>query len=234
LLKLQFKALIAAIAQGTEKGVSPIVQILAPFVGSPEEVSKVKVELKQTLAGFNKEHDSSVAVQFGSSIEVPRAALLADKIASQSDVINFGLSSLTELVYGLSKEQAENDFLGKYEELGVFTECPFHVVDKDGVGQLIDIGVELARKGNPNILVGVSGDQAADPQSITFFHSLGLNYISLNPSRIPVAKIAAAQAVLAEQKPEEEPVEEEPSAAVPEAEESQEQADTDDTRDSED
>jgi pyruvate,orthophosphate dikinase len=234
IFKLQIESILDAIQQSDR--FAPSIQILVPFVSSAEETVKMRQEYKAAVSAWNKEHDSPVSVKIGVSIDVPRAALVADKIAPSAEFLSFGLSELTELVFGLAKETSEKEFLEAYRgfEEPVLPDSPFRKLDQDGVGQMIDIGVEMARKANPKIQLGVYGVQAGDPESIQFLHTLGLNYIACPLGKVQIARIAAAQAVLAEAKPEEPVVEEEPEPPAPEVEETAETGETDDTRDSED
>ena len=133
-------------------------------------------------------------------IEVPRAALTADKMASESDFFSFGTNDLTQTTFGYSRDDAEGKFLRAYIEDGVLPEDPFLTLDAEGVGSLIQIAVEKGRKVKPDLEVGICGEHGGDPASIDFCHRTGLNYVSSSPFRVPVARLAAAQAALRDEK----------------------------------
>jgi pyruvate,orthophosphate dikinase len=196
LLKAQLRAAIEALHGATERGGAPQIQLLVPFSICADEVAKVKSELKTATTAINKEHESPVSLELGAGIEVPRSALVADKITEQSDFLVFGTNELTELVFGYSREDAEKEFLPKYQEFEVLQHSPFDVLDQDGVGELIRIGIEAARSQNPAVSIGVAGDNCGDPQTIRFLNALGVNFVSCSVNALPYARLAAAHAVL--------------------------------------
>jgi pyruvate,orthophosphate dikinase len=128
-------------------------------------------------------------------IELPRAALVADKIAEGAQFFSFGTNDLTQTTYGLSRDDAAN-FLVPYQELGVLPNDPFQTLDQEGVGELIKIAVERGRKTRPDIKLGICGEHGGDPASVHFCSSVGLNYVSCSPYRVPIARLAAAQAAM--------------------------------------
>jgi pyruvate,orthophosphate dikinase len=133
-------------------------------------------------------------------IELPRAALTADKIAEEAEFFSFGTNDLTQTTFGISRDDAEGKFLMKYVDEKILEENPFEVLDREGVGRLVEIGTNLGRKTNPDLEVGICGEHGGEPQSVEFCHSVGLNYVSCSPFRVPIARLAAAQAVIKEKK----------------------------------
>ena len=131
----------------------------------------------------------------GTMIELPRAALIADKIAEGAQFFSFGTNDLTQTTYGLSRDDAGN-FLAPYQELGVIPNDPFVTLDQEGVGELVRIACERGRKTRPDIKLGICGEHGGDPASVHFCHSIGLNYVSCSPYRVPIARLAAAHAAL--------------------------------------
>lgn len=207
LLKLQFRSLIESVYASLERGVRPELELLVPFVSGPEELAKVKVDLRTILTASTKSHENSVNVKLGSQICVPRAALLSDKLSDRAEYLSFNTDDLTSTVFVASRSLADSEFLGLYREWGVVENSPFEVLDVDGVAQLINSSVELARQSNKELIIGACGLQAKDWKSVEHFHRLGLNYISCASSHIPIIRLAAAQAVLNEVPVEEEVLE---------------------------
>ena len=145
-----------------------------------------------------KEQDLEVKYKFGTMIELPRAALTADEIAEVAQFFSFGTNDLTQTTFGISRDDAEAGFLMEYIQRGILKENPFASIDPNGVGKLIDIGVQGGWKTRPGLEVGICGEHGGDPKSIALCHKLGLNYVSCSPFRVPIARMAAAHAVLAE------------------------------------
>jgi pyruvate,orthophosphate dikinase len=133
---------------------------------------------------------------FGTMIEIPRAALTADEIAESADFFSFGTNDLTQMTFGLSRDDAEGKFLLNFVERGLLPANPFQQLDREGVGQLMSICVEKGRKTKPDLEVGICGEHGGDPSSIEFCHIAGLDYVSCSPFRVPIARLAAAQAEL--------------------------------------
>ena len=131
-------------------------------------------------------------------IEVPRAALTAGEIAKEAEFFSFGTNDLTQTTYGFSRDDAEGKFLGYYQDAKLLTNNPFQVIDPDGVGRLIKMGVDEGRASTPNLEIGICGEHGGDPESVEFCHRAGLDYVSSSPFRIPVARLAAAQAAIRE------------------------------------
>lgn len=133
-------------------------------------------------------------------IEVPRAALVADQIAEYAEFFSFGTNDLTQMTFGYSRDDAEGKFLFYYEEKGILEEDPFQVLDQEGVGLLMQMGVQKGRSTRSNLKCGICGEHGGEPKSVKFCHRIGLNYVSCSPFRVPIARLAAAQAVIEAEK----------------------------------
>ena len=142
-----------------------------------------------------------LAYQFGTMIEVPRAAIVAERIAEYAEFFSFGTNDLTQTTFGISRDDAETGFLGEYLSKGILLRNPFATLDQSGVGFLMELAVERGRKRRPALEVGICGEHGGDPASIDFCHRAGLDYVSCSPFRVPVARLAAAQAALAAPRP---------------------------------
>ena len=156
--------------------------------------------MKDLVAEVNeavsKEAGVPLPYKIGTMIEVPRAALVAGDIAQDAEFFSFGTNDLTQTVFGYSRDDAESKFLPAYLAEKILTENPFMVLDRDGVGRLIQLALEEGRKTRPELKVGICGEHGGDPDSIAFCHEVGLTYVSCSPFRVPVARLAAAQAAL--------------------------------------
>ena len=170
-------------------------EIMIPLVAMPEELIFVKQEIEEEIALVVQQKSTEVHYTIGTMIELPRAALVADKIAETASFFSFGTNDLTQTTMGLSRDDAGR-FLGEYQKLGILPEDPFVGIDEDGVGALVKIGVDKGRATRPNIKLGVCGEHGGHPQSIDFFHKIGLNYVSCSPYRVAIARLAAAQAAV--------------------------------------
>ena len=149
-----------------------------------------------------EEQHIDIEYKFGTMIELPRAALIADQIAEYASFVSFGTNDLTQTTFGISRDDAEAGFLIEYMEKGILKEDPFATIDRDGVGQLMRIAVEKGRGKNPELECGICGEHGGDPRSIMLCHELGLNYVSCSPFRVPIARLAAAHAELLSRKAE--------------------------------
>ena len=145
-----------------------------------------------------KEQGVRVKYQFGTMIEVPRAALTAGDIARQAEFFSFGTNDLTQTTFGISRDDAETGFLAEYLDRGILAENPFDTLDQAGVGKLMEMGVKAGRETRPDLEIGICGEHGGDPATIAFCHRIGLDYVSCSPYRVPVARLAAAQAALAD------------------------------------
>jgi pyruvate,orthophosphate dikinase len=184
----------AARAVAERAGSAPLVEVMHPLVGFREELARLR-ELTESIWA---EEAPGVDHLVGTMIEVPRAALRADEIAGEADFFSFGTNDLTQMTLAFSRDDAEGNFLTRYLEDGVLRANPFETLDVDGVGDLMGIAVERGKAASPDLKLGICGEHGGDPRSIVFCHSLGLDYVSCSPFRVPVARLAAAQAALAD------------------------------------
>lgn len=178
---------------------SVIPEIMIPLVATRKELAMMRELVEQTAEAVFKEKGKKVEYQIGTMIELPRAALTADKIAEVADFFSFGTNDLTQTTLGMSRDDASN-FLPFYAEKGIFEKDPFATLDVEGVGQLIEIAKERGRATNPNIKLGICGEHGGDPASVAFCEKVGLDYVSCSPYRVPIARLAAAQAAIREGK----------------------------------
>ncbi len=193
--EMQVRAIArAARAVLERRGTAPLVEVMHPLVGFREELTRLRDLTESVWA----EEAPAVEHLVGTMIEVPRAALRADTIAEVADFFSFGTNDLTQTTLAFSRDDAEGNFLARYLEDGVLAENPFQTLDVDGVGDLMRIAVERGTAARPDLKLGICGEHGGDPRSIAFCHSLGLDYVSCSPFRVPVARLAAAQAALAE------------------------------------
>ena len=192
--EMQVRAIVRAARVVRERtGEAPLVEIMHPLVGFTEELARLR-ELTERVAA----EEPTVEYLCGTMIELPRAALRADEIASEADFFSFGTNDLTQTTLGFSRDDAEGKFLTYYLEHGILERNPFEVLDEDGVGDLMRIAVERGRAAKPGIKLGICGEHGGEPRSVAFCHRLGLDYVSCSPYRVPLARLAAAQASLAE------------------------------------
>ena len=185
----------AAIAVAEETGAAPVPEIMIPLVGAPRELEITRALIDNVAARVFASRGRTIEYQVGTMIELPRAALLADKIARSADFFSFGTNDLTQTVYGLSRDDA-GKFLPKYVESGIYEKDPFVSLDREGVGLLVQIAAEKGRQMKPGLKLGICGEHGGDPSPIAFCQEVGLNYVSCSPYRVPVARLAAAQAQL--------------------------------------
>jgi pyruvate,orthophosphate dikinase len=160
------------------------------------EIARAQAE--KVLEEVAAETGISVHTLIGTMIEVPRAALLAGEIAQSAEFFSFGTNDLTQMTWGFSRDDVEGSFFTRYMELGVFGVSPFETIDPDGVGRLVNIGVEEGRAARPDLHIGVCGEHGGDPDSVHFFHAAGLDYVSCSPFRVPVARLEAGRAAVLE------------------------------------
>ena len=168
-------------------------EIMIPLVGDDKELQFCKKTVVETAEAIIKESGVALKYEVGTMIEIPRAALTADEIAKDADFFCFGTNDLTQMTFGFSRDDA-GKFLGSYYENKIYEFDPFSRLDVKGVGKLMEIAVNLGRGANKNLHVGICGEHGGDPYSIEFCHSIGLDYVSCSPYRVPIARIAAAQA----------------------------------------
>jgi len=195
--EMQVRAIIAATRSLKEERLDPRPEIMMPLVMGKAELVSLRTRLEQIAVqmGQSLGHDG---IPFGTMIELPRAALVAGDLAEQADFFSFGSNDLTQMTFGFSRDDAEEKFLGFYLEQGLLPQNPFATIDEAGVGRLISIASQEGRASNPGLELGLCGEHGGDPQSIAFCHSVGLDYVSCSPLRVPVARLAAAAAALGE------------------------------------
>jgi len=194
---MQTRAIIrAALAVLEREGEAVGVEIMIPLVALAKELEVQREIVERTVAEELEAAGKELPVTVGTMIELPRAALVADQIAEHADFFSFGTNDLTQTGVGISRDDAENGFLTQYVTSKVLERNPFESIDVGGVGQLVEIGVAKGRSVKPNLKTGVCGEHGGDPDSVEFFQSVGLNYVSCSPYRVPIARFAAAKAVL--------------------------------------
>jgi pyruvate, orthophosphate dikinase len=192
---MQTRAIAEAAAELVKSGMSLVPEIMIPLVAVDTELQKLRELVEQEVRAVQKEQSVEFKFQVGTMIELPRAALTADEIAQYADFFSFGTNDLTQTALGLSRDDASR-FLGSYVSEGIFKADPFVTIDQIGVGKLIKLAVDLGRRAKQDLKVGVCGEHGGDPDSILFFQSVGLDYVSCSPYRVPIARLAAAQAAL--------------------------------------
>ncbi len=195
---MQVRAIMEAALKVADEGITVLPEIMIPLVGNVKELTLARELAQKIVDTVLKEQgkaDDYIKYQIGTMIEIPRAAITADKVAEKADFFSFGTNDLTQMCCGFSRDDS-GKFLNEYVKMGIYERDPFASLDISGVGRLVEIAVELGRQAKPGLKLGVCGEHGGDPASIKFFHSVGLNYVSCSPYRVPVARLSAAQAVL--------------------------------------
>ncbi|MFE6780510.1 pyruvate, phosphate dikinase [Streptomyces sp. NPDC057702] len=194
LFAMQVRAIAeAAAARKNAKG-DPRAEIMIPLVGTVQELEIVREEAERVIAEVERAHGVDLRLTLGTMIELPRAALTAGQIAESADFFSFGTNDLTQTVWGFSRDDVEASFFTAYLEKGIFGVSPFETIDRDGVGSLVRSAAEAGRATRPDLKLGVCGEHGGDPDSVHFFHQVGLDYVSCSPFRIPVARLEAGRA----------------------------------------
>ncbi|MDY5476876.1 MAG: pyruvate, phosphate dikinase [Enterocloster clostridioformis] len=194
--KMQTRAVMeAAIEVKEECGYDIVPEIMIPLVGEKKELKYVKDVVVETAELVKKEMNSDIQYHIGTMIEIPRAALTADKVAEEADFFSFGTNDLTQMTFGFSRDDA-GKFLDSYYKVKIYESDPFARLDQEGVGQLVKMAVEKGRSTRADLKCGICGEHGGDPSSVEFCHKIGLNYVSCSPFRVPIARLAAAQAAL--------------------------------------
>jgi pyruvate,orthophosphate dikinase len=194
--EMQIKAILEAACELADEGKKVIPDIMMPLVGTREEMKRLKEMVDRVAAEVMEQVEKPVKYLVGTMIELPRAALVADKIADYAEFFSFGTNDLTQTTFGYSRDDAEGKFLAQYVTDHILDENPFHVLDREGVGRLMEIAVADGRSTRKDIQIGICGEHGGNPRSIAFCHKLKLKYVSCSPYRIPVARLSAAQAKL--------------------------------------
>ena len=196
LFGLQVRAIAEAAAIRMKDGGNPKVEIMVPLVGSVMELHLIRDESDLIVAEIAEREGIALDIPIGTMIELPRAALTARRIAEVAEFFSFGTNDLTQTTWGFSRDDVEAEFFGKYLDKGVFTVSPFESLDVDGVGRLVEIASTEGRATRPDLKLGVCGEHGGDPESVHFFHKVGLDYVSCSPFRVPVARLEAGRAAL--------------------------------------
>ena len=196
LFALQVRAIAEATASRKKAGGDPQAEIMIPLVGAVQELELIKEESLAVIAEVAEESGVELSFPIGTMIELPRAALTADQIAEAAEFFSFGTNDLTQTTWGFSRDDVEGSFFTTYLEKGIFGISPFESLDTDGVGALVRIAAEKGRATRPGMKLGVCGEHGGDPESVHFFHEVGLDYVSCSPFRVPVARLEAGRAAL--------------------------------------
>ena len=193
---MQARAVFEAACDVAEKGDAPVPEIMIPFVITLKELEVLRARVDAIAAEVFAKRGRRIEYLVGTMIELPRAALQAGKIASAADFFSFGTNDLTQTTMGLSRDDA-GKFLGAYVDKGMLERDPFVTIDPEGVGEMVKLASERGRAAKPALKLGICGEHGGDPASVTFCESVGLDYVSCSPFRVPIARLAAAQAALA-------------------------------------
>jgi pyruvate,orthophosphate dikinase len=197
LFDMQVRAIAHAAAELKQAGKDPHPEVMIPLTATVQEMEISREHAEKVLKDVAAETGTEVHTLIGTMIEVPRAALNAGPIAASAEFFSFGTNDLTQMTWGFSRDDVEGAFFSRYIELGIFGVSPFETLDRDGVGRLVKIAVEEGKKARPDIELGVCGEHGGDPDSVHFFHEVGLNYVSCSPFRVPIARLEAGRAALA-------------------------------------
>jgi pyruvate,orthophosphate dikinase len=193
--EMQTRAILGAALALKKKGIVAIPEIMVPLVGIKFEFNEQDKIIRDTAEKLFAEAGDSIEYKVGTMIEIPRAALTADKIAEKAEFFSFGTNDLTQMTFGYSRDDIAS-FLPIYLEKKILKNDPFQVLDQNGVGQLVKMATEKGRAVNEKLKVGICGEHGGEPSSVEFCHKVGLNYVSCSPFRVPIARLAAAQAAL--------------------------------------
>ncbi|HYY17335.1 MAG TPA: pyruvate, phosphate dikinase, partial [Streptosporangiaceae bacterium] len=196
LLGMQVRAIAEAAAERSKAGGSPHPEIMIPLVGAVQELEIARERTEKVLRDVAEATGTDVPTLIGTMIEVPRAALTAGEIAEPAQFFSFGTNDLTQMTWGFSRDDVEGAFFSRYIDLGIFGVSPFETIDRDGVGRLVSIAVQEGRAARPDLKLGVCGEHGGDPDSVHFFHEVGLDYVSCSPFRVPVARLEAGRAAV--------------------------------------
>ena len=197
IVEMQTRAILEGAIEAKKAGAEPHPEIMIPLVGHVNELKAVRSNLERVAKLVVEESGETIDYMFGTMIEIPRAALTSDLIAEEAEFFSFGTNDLTQMTFGFSRDDSDK-FLKPYIAEKILPGDPFESIDQSGVGQLMIISVEKAKKVRPNIKLGICGEHGGEPASIAFCHKIGLNYVSCSPYRVPIARLAAAQANLAD------------------------------------
>ncbi|MFO7790926.1 MAG: putative PEP-binding protein, partial [Bacteroidales bacterium] len=191
--EMQTRAIIEAALNLKKKGITAIPEIMVPLTGNLQEMKMQEEIVRNTIKTVFTEMDDTIDHLVGTMMEIPRASLTADEIATSAEFFSFGTNDLTQMTFGYSRDDA-GKFLPIYLEKGILKNDPFQVLDQEGVGQLVEMGIEKGRKTKPDLKIGICGEHGGEPSSVKFCHRVGMNYVSCSPFRVPIARLSAAQA----------------------------------------
>jgi pyruvate,orthophosphate dikinase len=194
--KMQVRAIFEAACDAVKDGIVVHPEVMIPLTSHFKELEIIQRLLEEVAEAVMQEKGIRIEYKFGTMIEIPRAVLTADEIAETAQFFSFGTNDLTQMTFGISRDDAERKFLMDYVKKGILRENPFQSLDVEGVGQMIIMAVKKGRKTRPDLEIGICGEHGGDPDSIEFFNQAGLNYVSCSPYRVPIARLAAARAVL--------------------------------------
>ncbi len=197
IVEMQTRAILEGAIAAKKNGANPHPEIMIPLVGHVNELKAVRSNLERVAKMVTESSGETIDYMFGTMIEIPRAALTSDLIAEEAEFFSFGTNDLTQMTFGFSRDDSDK-FLKPYVAQKILPGDPFESIDQSGVGKLMEISVELAKKVRPNIKLGICGEHGGEPSSVAFCHKIGLNYVSCSPYRVPIARLAAAQANLAD------------------------------------
>jgi pyruvate,orthophosphate dikinase len=200
IVEMQVRAIFEAAADCVKRGIKAKPEIMIPLVGTVKELEWIQPRLESIAKKVMKEKDIKFKYKFGTMIEVPRAALTANRVAEKAEFFSFGTNDLTQMTFAYSRDDAERNFLVTYQEQGVLEKNPFQTLDREGVGELMRKTIQDGRATRPDLEVGICGEHGGDPDSIEWCHLIGNNYVSCSPFRVPVARLAAAHAALKHKK----------------------------------
>lgn len=192
---MQVQAIIEAACNVKKKGVTVCPEIMLPIISTEQEFDILKDDVHRVAKEVMQKKGVRIEYMVGTMIELPRAALIADKIAKHAEFFSFGTNDLTQMTFGFSRDDV-GSFVPDYIEKGILEKDPFQILDQEGVGQLVEIGIKRGRSTRPELKVGICGEHGGNPQTVAFCHKVGMNYVSCSPFRIPIARLAAAQASL--------------------------------------
>ncbi len=193
LIRMQVRAIAEAALNVAAKGIKAVPEVMVPLIGTVRELAFTKTEMLDEIAQVNRERVTQFTCPIGTMIEIPRAAITADRIAQEAEFFSFGTNDLTQMGFGFSRDDA-GSFLPEYVGKKILDDDPFQTLDQEGIGELVRIACEKGRAARPGIKLGVCGEHGGDPRSVNFFHKVGLDYVSCSPYRVPIAILAAAQA----------------------------------------
>jgi pyruvate,orthophosphate dikinase len=196
ILEMQIRAILGAAIDVAERGVKAKPEIMMPLVGTMGELDRLEKQVMEVAQTVFRERGRKIDFKFGTMIEIPRACIIADQIATKTEFFSFGTNDLTQTVLGISRDDAQKSFLTRYVEEKIIPADPFLVLDRDGVGAMMRMAIERGRKTKPGLKIGICGEHAGEPSSVALCHELGLSYVSPSTYRVPVARLAAAQAAL--------------------------------------